>query len=120
MRIAMLVVMAATSVALPATAHAEPIPPCSNGQVVVTAGKYSTGLGHRGLELIFNLAHGARPCTLTGYPGVDSGSGGPLVHAERTLFGYMGGVRTTTPPTITVCRFGRFSGRGEPINWILF
>jgi hypothetical protein len=84
MRIAMLVVMAATSVALPATAHAEPIPPCSNGQVVVTAGKYSTGLGHRGLELIFNLAAGARPCTLTGYPGVDSGSGGPLVTPPDT------------------------------------
>lgn len=102
MKIAMLVVMAATSVALPATAHAEPTPPCSNGQVVVTAGKYSTGLGHRGLTLVFSLAPGAQPCTLTGYPGVDSGAGGPLVHAERTLFGYMGGVRTDSPPTITV------------------
>jgi hypothetical protein len=32
MKIAMLVAMAATSVTLPATAHAEPTPPCSNGQ----------------------------------------------------------------------------------------
>jgi hypothetical protein len=102
MKIPMLVVTAATALAVPATAHAEPAPPCSNGQVVVTAGKYSTGLGHRGLELVFSLAPGAQPCTLTGYPGVDSGSGGPLVHAERTLLGYMGGVRTATPPTITV------------------
>ena len=75
--------------AVPATARAEPAPPCSNGQVVVTAGKYSTGLGHRGLELVFSLAPGAQPCTLTGYPGVDSGSGGPLVRVITTN----GGVR---------------------------
>src|SRR5215467_13753232 len=57
---------------------------------------------HRALALIFSLAPGAQPCTLTGYPGVDSGAGGPLIHAKRTLSGYMGGVRTDTPPTVTV------------------
>jgi hypothetical protein len=93
---------ATATVGLPATAHGVPTPPCSNGQVVVTAGQYSTGMGHRGLELIFSLASGVQPCTLTGYPGVDSGAGGPLVHAKRTLSGYMGGVRTETAPTITV------------------
>ena len=94
--------VAAACIGFPATAHAEPIAPCSDGQVLVTAGQSSAGLGHRGLTLIFSLASGAQPCTLTGYPGVDSGDGGPLVHAERTLSGYLGGVRTDTPPTITV------------------
>lgn len=61
-----------------------------------------SGLGHRGVTLIFSVAPGAEPCTLTGYPGVDSGAGGPLVHAKRTLSGYMGGIRTDIPPTVTV------------------
>jgi hypothetical protein len=103
MKIAMLVAMAATSVALPATAHAEPTPPCSNGQVQVSNGGEHRGLGHRDVILTFSLSPGTAACTLTGYPGVDSGAGGPLVHAERTLTGYMGGIRgSDTPPTITV------------------
>jgi hypothetical protein len=103
MKIAMLEVMAATSVALPATAHAEPTPTCSNGQVQVSNGGEHRGLGHRDVILTFSLFSGTAACTLTGYPGVDSGAGGPLVHAERTLTGYMGGIRgSDTPPTITV------------------
>jgi hypothetical protein len=39
---------------------------------------------HRGLQLTFSLAPGAAPCTLSGYPGVDTGAGGPVVHAQRT------------------------------------
>jgi hypothetical protein len=98
------VVTAAAAIAVPAAAHAAPppAPPCSHGQVVVTSGKSTAGLGHRALTLVFTLAPGAEPCTLTGYPGVDSGDGGPLVHAERTLSGYLGGVRTEAPPTVTV------------------
>jgi hypothetical protein len=52
--------------------------------------------------LVFSLAPGAAPCMLTGYPGVDSGAGGPLLHAAWTPSGYMGGLRTGTPPTVTV------------------
>jgi hypothetical protein len=54
--------------------------------------------------LMFALAGGAEPCTLTGYPGVDSGAGGPLVHAQPTLRGYMGGlpVDVDVPPTVTL------------------
>jgi hypothetical protein len=37
-----------------------------------------------------------------GYPGVDSGAGGPLIHADRTLSGFMGGVGSPIPPTITL------------------
>lgn len=53
---------------------------------------------------MFALAPGATPCTLTGYPGVDSGAGGPLLHATRTLRGYLGGLPTGVdiPPTVVV------------------
>jgi hypothetical protein len=88
--------------ALPPTAHADPIPPCANGDVVVTAGPHESGMGHRALTLVFSLAPGADACTLTGYPGVDSGEGGPLVHAKRTLSGYLAGIRSDVLPTITV------------------
>lgn len=47
--------------------------------------------GPPALTLTFSLA-GAEPCTLTGYPTVDSGTGGPLIHAQPTLRGYMGGL----------------------------
>jgi hypothetical protein len=103
MKILMLAVIAATTVAIPSAAHADPAAPCSNGQVQVTNGGQHRGLGHRDVILEFTLTPGAAECTLTGYPGVDSGAGGPLVHAERTLAGYMGGLRgTDIPPTVTV------------------
>jgi hypothetical protein len=59
-------------------------------------------VGHRALTLIFTLAGRAEPCTLTGYPGVDSGAGGPPIHAQPTLRGYMGGVPAgvDVPPTV--------------------
>ena len=61
-------------------------------------------VGHRALTLIFSLAGGAQPCTLTGYPGVDSGAGGPAIHATPTLRGYMGGLPASVdvPPTVTL------------------
>ena len=61
-------------------------------------------VGHRALTLIFSLAGGAQPCTLTGYPWVDSGTGGPAIHAEPTLRGYMGGLPASVdvPPTATL------------------
>lgn len=105
MKITMLAAVAATAaatIALPAAAHADPTPPCSTGHVVVTAGTSESGSTHRGMTLIFSLAPGAEPCTLTGYPGVDFGAGGPLLHADRTLYGYLGGLRTENPPTVTV------------------
>src|ERR1700741_4966456 len=91
--------VAAAAIVLPAAADADPTPACRDGQGGATAGLAEGGAGHPGLILIFSLAPGAGPCTLTGYPGVDSGAGGPLIHAERTLSGVMGGVRGPTPPT---------------------
>lgn len=78
--------------------------PCGNGQVVVDATIMSPGMGHRGVRLNFSAARDSRACTLTGYPGVDTGAGGPLLHAERTPRGYMGGLPsgTDTPPTVVL------------------
>ncbi len=63
---------------------------------------HQSASGHREVVLKFLLAPGDQPCTLTGYPGVDTGDGGPLLHAERTLSGFQGGLRTDRLPTVTV------------------
>ncbi|WP_286171862.1 DUF4232 domain-containing protein [Mycobacterium sp. BK086] len=78
--------------------------PCAPAQLVVTALPMQAGVSHRGVPLVFALAPGADPCTLTGYPGVDSGTGGPLLHARRTLRGYLGGLPSGVdiPPTVTL------------------
>ena len=88
------------------TAHADgdQPPPCASAQVAVTALPLRVGAGHRGVPLLFSLAPEAGACTLTGYPGVDSGAGGPLIHAGRTLRGYLGGLPggVDIPPTVTL------------------
>jgi hypothetical protein len=78
--------------------------PCWSEQVAVSASPIQGAAGHRSLTLIFTLAGGGEPCTLTGYPGVDSGAGGPPIHAEPTLRGYMGGLPTDidVPPTVVL------------------
>ena len=70
----------------------------------MTASPTQGAVGHRWLTLIFTLAGGGEPCTLTGYPGVDSDTGGPPIHAEPTLRGYMGGLPTDVdvPPTVVL------------------
>jgi hypothetical protein len=75
--------------------------PCWAEQIAVSASPTEGAVGHRALTLMFTLAGGGRPCTLTGYPGVESSAGGPLIHAEPTLRGYMGGLPDTVdvPPT---------------------
>ncbi|MGF6884305.1 glucose/arabinose dehydrogenase [Nocardia sp. GAS34] len=59
--------------------------PCADGQLVVSAQSMGAAMMHRGLQLSFTLAPGAAACTLSGYPGVDTGAGGPVVHAQRTI-----------------------------------
>jgi hypothetical protein len=87
----------------PADVGDEPTP-CWADQIAVNASETQGAVGHRALTLVFTLAGGATPCTLTGYPWVDSGAGGPLIHAERTLRGYMGGLPADVdvPPTVTL------------------
>jgi hypothetical protein len=102
--LAVLTIAAATTLGIPALAHADAAQPCSDGQVQVSNGGQRSASGHREVVLLFSLSPGAESCTLTGYPGVDSGLGGPLLHADRTINGYMGGVRpeTDTLPTVTL------------------
>jgi hypothetical protein len=78
--------------------------PCWSEQIAVSASPTQGAFGHRSVTLLFALAGGADPCTLTGYPGVDSGTGGPPTHAQRTPRGYMGGLPSgvEVPPTVTV------------------
>jgi hypothetical protein len=93
----------AATAGLPVVAQADDSPlPCRTGQVVAQYGLQQSASGHREVVLKFRLAPGDQPCTLTGYPGVDTGDGGPLLHAERTLSGFQGGVRTDRLPTVTV------------------
>lgn len=61
-------------------------------QIVVGAGP-QPGLDHQGLAIRFT--NRGQLCSLRGYPGVDgfSARGQRLVSAQRTLSGYLGGVR---------------------------
>lgn len=77
--------------ALPADTVDAPTP-CWSDQIAVSAAPTEGAVGHRAVTLIFTLAGGAEPCTITGYAGVDSGAGGPLVHARPTPRGYLGGL----------------------------
>ena len=94
--------VAAPAAAVPETDDAPT--PCWSDQISVTASATQGAVGHRALTLTFALAGGAAPCTLTGYPGVDSGAGGPLIHARPTPRGYMGGLPAgvNAPPIVTV------------------
>lgn len=85
-------------------AQADDQPSCNGQQVVVTALPPLAGAGHRGVPLVFSLAPRSAPCTLTGYPGVDSAAGGPLIHADRTPRGYLGGLPegVDVAPTVTL------------------
>ncbi|WP_172828463.1 DUF4232 domain-containing protein [Mycobacterium colombiense] len=97
---------AATTLGWPASAmpadNADAPTPCWSDQIAVTASPAESAVGHRAVTLMFTLAGGADPCTLTGYAGVDSGAGGPLIHAQPTLRGYMGGLPAgvNEPPTV--------------------
>jgi Protein of unknown function (DUF4232) len=97
-----LAAVAFTSVTAAPVASANTPTPCRTGQVVVMYGGQQSASGHREVVLKFRLAPGEQPCTLTGYPGVDSGAGGPLLHATRTRSGFQGGLRTDTPLTVTL------------------
>jgi len=78
--------------------------PCRAEQIAVTASPTQGAVGHRAVTLTFSLAGGGDPCTLTGYPWVDSGAGGPSIHAQPTPHGYLGGLPrgVDSPPTVVL------------------
>jgi uncharacterized protein DUF4232 len=98
-----IVVLAAPAGALPPDTFDQPTP-CRADQIAVSAAPVQAAVGHRSVTLLFALAGGAEPCTLTGYAGVDSGGGGQPVHAQPTLRGYMGGLPADVeaPPIATL------------------
>ncbi|OBA58847.1 hypothetical protein A5647_20375 [Mycobacterium sp. 1100029.7] len=91
----------------------EPAEPCRSEQVAVTASPTQAAVGHRAVTLTFSLAGGAQPCTLTGYPTVETGAGGPHIHAKPTLRGYLGGLPSNidVPPTVTLS----LAGQGQAV-----
>lgn len=95
---------AASFIAPPAWAAPTDLEPCPAGQVTVTAAGPEAAVGHRGVTLIFAAAPGVAPCTLSGYPKVQSGSGGPPITAQPTPRGYMGGLPSGSDaqPTVTL------------------
>nr|WP_232011109.1 DUF4232 domain-containing protein [Mycobacterium shigaense] len=78
--------------------------PCRGEQVAVSASPTQAAVGHRAVTLTFSLAGGADPCTLAGYPVVQSGAGGPDIQAKPSLRGYLGGLPNgvESPPVVTL------------------
>jgi hypothetical protein len=88
----------------PMLAGSDGVRPCASGQVTVTAEQPQAAVTHRAVTLAFGLKPGTESCSLAGYPGVDTGAGGPLLHADRMPRGYMGGLPggADAPPTVTL------------------
>jgi len=107
------------AIALASPADASPVvkeqtgypPPCSTGQVTVSTDIVQSASTHGAVRLAFSLTSTADTelCVLQGYPGVDTGTGGPLLHAERRPRGYMGGLPAGTDelPVVTLSRNAR-------------
>ena len=93
-------VPAAIVVAVPAATGATSVSECTTAQVHISLGTFQGGLGHGGWPIVFKNRGGI--CTLRGYPGVDglSASGAVVVHAKRTLYGYLGGTHTIKTVTL--------------------
>jgi hypothetical protein len=65
---------------------------CAPGQVSVSLGPGSAGLGHAGFALLFTNT-GSGSCALTGYPGAALvAEGGAQLQVQRTPNGYLGGL----------------------------
>jgi hypothetical protein len=93
--------------------------PCATGQVTVIGAQHmSPGVGHRGARVFFALAPGSAPCTLKGYPDVDTTGGDPVVHAKRTPNGYLGGLFPQGTAQPTVLLDGTHDGMAE-VEWVV-
>jgi Protein of unknown function (DUF4232) len=106
--------LAAAALALPAITAATGIPQCATGQLKVSLGQFDGGVGHGGYPIIFKNT--GRACSLRGYPGVDglTASGKTVVHASRSLSGYLGGTHKIT--TVTVATGKTASAFFEGLN----
>lgn len=85
------------------TASSRPAPTtstavCALATLAVSERAATAGAGHGGYVLRFRNT-GRRTCGMTGYPGVDGvdKAGHTVVHATRTLKGYLGGADRSSP-----------------------
>jgi hypothetical protein len=93
-----------TTTSTPSTTTAPAAGPtsCTTSQLKVTTAPVSGGLNHVGIALVFT--NEGPVCSLAGYPGVDGANNGiPVVAAQRTPNGYLGGLGAgSTPTTVTL------------------
>ena len=89
---------------------------CGNSSVAVSNSPSQGATGHSSFVLLFTNV-GGTTCTLTGYPGLDArgSSNQVLAHAQRTLFGFMGGAAAVT--TVTLAPGGLASATVEWLNF---
>ncbi|WP_405163882.1 DUF4232 domain-containing protein [Nocardia sp. NBC_01499] len=97
---------AVTSPRVGSTATGTPpstVAPCAPGQLALSAAAVSPGATHRGVRITVGLANGPA-CELSGYPEIEADEGGPMIRADHTLRGYLGGLPPDrdTPPVVIV------------------
>ncbi len=65
---------------------------CTTAQLTISLGVMESGLSHYGYILLFK--NNGPSCSVYGYPGLDAdnAAGVAVVHAQRTLSGYLGGL----------------------------
>jgi hypothetical protein len=107
--------LAVAALAVPVATTATTTPQCTTSQLHIASGAFRAGVGHAGYPIVFTNTGGT--CTMFGYPGVDglAANGADVVHATRTLFGYLGG--THTERTVTLAHGKKASAFFEGINF---
>lgn len=102
------------ALAFPAGTAASGVPQCTTSQLHVSLGQFNGGVGHGGYPIVFKNTGSA--CSMYGYPGVDglTASGRTVVHASRSLYGYLGGTHKIT--TVTVATGKTASAFFEGLN----
>lgn len=93
----------------PPSIGSKQVSPCAAGQLVLSATEVSPGATHRGVQITIGLTNGTPACELSGYPEIEADEGGPVIRADHTPRGYLGGlppdrdappvvIMTGTPP----------------------
>lgn len=86
-----------------ASAAGQALSRCSATQLTITTGAGDSGMTHRSVVLIFTNV-GPTACQMMGYPGVAAvnAQGTQIEQARRELSGYLGGTKSSAPPTVPV------------------
>jgi hypothetical protein len=92
---------------------------CTAAHTTVSLGATGAATGHLGITLLFHNS-GAAPCTLTGFPGAALTSRHRVLHARRTLRGFLGGLspQARVIPGVRLAAGGYASAllEGEDVN----